>query len=169
VASDSGVRGYAHVIKEDTVRPDLLFLGTEFGLWVSPDSGKQWAQYKGHDFPRVPVDDLVVHPRDSDLIVATHGRGIWIMDDITPLRHLTPEITSQAAAFLPGRPQQQRIETFGGWEEGSATFTGPNPPTGVTITWSAFSSEIRRGGFKAKRQTLLENSSGPIPRSINFE
>ena len=135
VERDSGVRGYAHVIKEDTVRPDLLFLGTEFGLWVSPDGGKQWAQYKGHDFPCVPVDDLVVHPRDSDLIVATHGRGIWIIDDITPLRHVTPEITSQVAAFLPGRPAQQRIETFGGWEEGSAAFSGPNPTPGVTITY----------------------------------
>ncbi len=135
VAPDSGVRGYAHVIKEDTVRPDLLFLGTEFGLWVSPDSGKQWAQYKGHDFPCVPVNDLVVHPRDSDLIVATHGRGIWIIDDITPLRHIAPEITSQVAAFLPGRPAQQRIETFGGWEEGSAVFSGPNPAPGVPITY----------------------------------
>ena len=135
VAPDSGVRGYAHVIKEDTVRPDLLFLGTEFGLWVSPDGGKQWAQYKGHDFPCVPVDDLVVHPRESDLIVATHGRGIWIIDDITPLRHLTPDVISKEAAFLPDRPAQQRIETFGGWGEGSAAFSGPSPPRGVTITY----------------------------------
>ena len=136
VASDSGVRGYAHVIKEDTVGPNLLFLGTEFGLWVSSDGGKQWAQYKGHDFPCVAVRDLVVHPRDSDLVVATHGRGIWIIDDITPLRHLAPEVRSkEATAFLPDRPAQQRIETFGGWLEGSAAFSGPNPPTGVTITY----------------------------------
>ena len=61
-----GVRGYALVIKEDTVSPNLLFLGTEFGLWISLDGGKQWAQYKGNDFPAVPVRDLAIQPRDSD-------------------------------------------------------------------------------------------------------
>ena len=135
VASDSGVRGYAHVIKEDTVSPNLLFLGTEFGLWVSPDGGKQWAQYKGRNFPCVAVRDLVVHPRDSDLIVATHGRGIWIIDDITPLRHLTSQVLAEEAGFLPGRPAQQRLDADGGWPEGSAAFSGFNPPDGVPITY----------------------------------
>jgi photosystem II stability/assembly factor-like uncharacterized protein len=135
VGPDSAVRGYAHVVKEDTVSPNLLFLGTEFGLWVSLDTGKHWAQYKGHNFPDVAVRDMVVQPRDSDLIVATHGRGIWIIDDITPLRHLTPEVLAKEAAFLPGRPVQQRIQTFGGWPEGSAAFSGPNPPRGAWINY----------------------------------
>ena len=135
IAADSGVRGYAHVIKEDTVSPNLLFLGTEFGLWVSLDGGKHWAQYKGHNLPNVAVRDIVVQPRDSDLVVATHGRGIWIIDDITPLRQLTPEVMSKEAAFLQGRPAQQRIDTFGGWAEGSAAYSGPNPQNGVTITY----------------------------------
>ncbi|MGB7845525.1 MAG: hypothetical protein WBL63_07910 [Candidatus Acidiferrum sp.] len=135
VAAESGVRGYAHVVKEDTVSPNLLFLGTEFGLWVSPDGGKHWAQYKGRNFPCVAVRDLVVQSRDSDLVVATHGRGIWIIDDITPLRHLTPDVMTKEAAFLPGRPAQQRINTFGGWAEGSAAFAGPNPPNGALITY----------------------------------
>src|SRR6185437_6330298 len=86
VAEDSGVRGYAHVIKEDTQSPNLLFLGTEFGLWVSIDGGQRWAQYKGSNFPAVAVRDIVVHPRTSDLVLATHGRGIWIIDDISSLR-----------------------------------------------------------------------------------
>jgi photosystem II stability/assembly factor-like uncharacterized protein len=135
VAPDSGVRGYAHVIKEDTVSPNLLFLGTEFGLWVSPDGGKHWAQYKGHNFPDVAVRDIVVQPRDSDLVVATHGRGIWIIDDITPLRSLTPVVIAKEAAFLPGRPAQQRINAHGGWPEGSATFSGPNPPAGAWVSY----------------------------------
>ena len=73
---ESGVRGYAHVIKEDAVNPNLLFLGTEFGLWVSVDDGQRWAQYKGSNFPAVAVRDIVVQPRTSDLVLATHGRGI---------------------------------------------------------------------------------------------
>ena len=135
VSPDSGVRGFAHVIKEDTVSPNLLFLGTEFGLWVSIDDGKHWAQYKGHDFPSVPVRDIVVHSRESDLVVATHGRGIWIIDDITPLRKLTPEVMAKDVVFLQGRPPQQRLVSNGGWVEGSATFNGPNSPDAAAITY----------------------------------
>jgi len=94
----SGVRGFAHVITEDTVNPNLLFLGTEFGLWISVDGGQRWAQYKGSDFPPVPVRDIVVQARESDLVLATHGRGIWIIDDITPWRALTPDLMSKEAA-----------------------------------------------------------------------
>ncbi len=135
VSADSGVRGFAHVIKEDSVKPDLLFLGTEFGLWVSLDGGKQWAQYKGHDFPAVAVRDLVVQPRDSDLVIATHGRGIWIIDDIAPLRKLTPAVLAQDAVFIEGRPTQQRLLANGGWSEGNASFSGDNPPDAALITY----------------------------------
>lgn len=135
VAAGSGVRGYAHVIKEDPVNSNILYLGTEFGLWISLDSGGHWAQYKGHELPNVAVRDIVVHPRESDLIFATHGRGIWIIDDITPLRKLTPDVMRQDAIFLQAKPTQQRIEANGGWAEGSATFTGPNPPDAALITY----------------------------------
>ena len=135
VAADSGVRGYAHVIKEDTVSPSLLFLGTEFGLWISLDSGKHWAKYKGHEFPSVAVRDIVVHPRESDLVIATHGRGIWIVDDITTLHKLTPEVMAHEAVFLQAKPAQQRLPANGGWVEGSAVFTGPNPPDAALITY----------------------------------
>ncbi|HMH79130.1 MAG TPA: hypothetical protein VK514_02845 [Candidatus Acidoferrum sp.] len=135
VGPDSGVRGFAHVIKEDTVSPNLLFLGTESGLWISLDDGKHWAQYKGHEFPSVPVRDIVVHSRESDLVVATHGRGIWIIDDITPLRKLTPEVMAKDVVFLQGRPPQQRLVSNGGWAEGSAAFNGANSPDAAVITY----------------------------------
>jgi photosystem II stability/assembly factor-like uncharacterized protein len=130
-----GVRGYVHVIKEDTVDPKLLFLGTEYGLWISVDGGTHWAQFKGGHIPAVAVRDVAVQPRDSDLILATHGRGIWIVDDITPLRHLNPDLTMQEAAFVSARPVQQRIEAQGGWPNGAAAFVGDNPQTGAVITY----------------------------------
>jgi photosystem II stability/assembly factor-like uncharacterized protein len=133
VAKDSGVRGFAHVVKEDTELPNLLFVGTEFGLWISLDGGKQWAQYKGNEFPDVPVRDIAVQARESSLVVATHGRGIWIVDDITPLRKLSAEVMAQEAAFVPGKPVQQRLNANGGWPDGSAAFIGPNPPDGALI------------------------------------
>jgi hypothetical protein len=135
VTKECGVRGYAHVVREDTVSPRLLFVGTEFGLWISIDGGTQWAQYKGGDFPEVAVRDVVVQPRDSDLVIATHGRGIWIVDDITALRELTPDLMAQDAIFLAGRAAQQRIDGPGGWAEGDATFVGPDPPNAAPITY----------------------------------
>jgi photosystem II stability/assembly factor-like uncharacterized protein len=130
-----GVRGYVHVIKEDTVDPQLLFLGTEFGLWISTDRGSHWAQFKGGHIPAVAVRDLAIQPRDNDLVLATHGRGIWIVDDITPLRHLTPDLTAQEAAFVSARPTQQRIEAIAGWPSGAAAFKGDDPATGAVITY----------------------------------
>jgi photosystem II stability/assembly factor-like uncharacterized protein len=130
-----GVRGYAHVIKEDTVKPSLLFLGTEFGLWVSIDGGNGWAPFKGNRFPAVAVRDIVIHPRDNDLVLGTHGRGIWIVDDITALRSLTPELVGTDAAFISARPIQQRIQGSGGWANGAAVFVGQNPPDGAVITY----------------------------------
>jgi photosystem II stability/assembly factor-like uncharacterized protein len=135
IPADSEVRGYAHVIKEDTVKPNVLFLGTEFGLFISVDGGQKWAQYKGSDFPSVPVDDLVIQPREGDLVLATHGRGIWIVDDISPLRALTPEVMSQEATLLPGRPSVQYMDVNGGWPEGDETFRGRNRPSDAQITY----------------------------------
>jgi photosystem II stability/assembly factor-like uncharacterized protein len=132
---EGGVRGYAHVIKEDTVNPKLLFVGTEFGLWISVDGGQHWAQYKGSDFPAAAVHDVVVHPREGDLVLATHGRGIWIIDDISPLRVLTPDLMSQEAALIASKPAFQYFETFGGWPEGDETFLGRSRPNEAQITY----------------------------------
>lgn len=129
------VRGYAHVLREDPVKPGLLYAGTEFGLWISLDDGAHWAQFKGGDFPAVAVRDLVVQPRDHDLVLATHGRGIWIIDDLTPLRAITSETLAKDAVFLPGRPQQQRYNTFGGWSEGNASYAGTSASNDVVITY----------------------------------
>lgn len=139
--AESGVRGYAHVIKEDTVNPNLLFVGTEFGLWVSVDSGQHWAQYKGSNFPAVAVDDIAVQGRDADLVLATHGRGIWIIDDISAMRALTPELMSKEAALLPGRAIQY-FDVFGGWPEGDETFRGRNRPFEAQITYYQKSRHI---------------------------
>ena len=135
VAPAQDVHGYAHVIKEDTVRKDLLFLGTELGLWISVDNGKNWAAFKGGDFPSVAVRDLQIQPRDGDLVLATHGRGIWIVDDLSPLRALSAATLARDAAFIPGRPVQQRIHAQGGWTDGDAVFVGENPPGGAVITY----------------------------------
>jgi len=132
---ENGVLGYAHVIKEDTVDPNLLFLGTEFGLWISVDGGQHWARYKASNFPSVAVRDLVVHPRESDLVLATHGRGIWIIDDISPLRTLTPDLMAKDATLIQGPPAIQYFNANGGWPEGDESFNGPSRPTDAFIDY----------------------------------
>ncbi|HEY8211419.1 MAG TPA: hypothetical protein VIG99_28240 [Myxococcaceae bacterium] len=135
IGPETGVRGYAHVIREDPVQKSLLYCGTELGLWISIDGGRVWSEFKGGNFPAVAVRDLAFQVRDGDLVIATHGRGIWIIDDLTPLRALTSEVAARDAAFLPGRPVQQRLLAGGGWVEGDATFEGQNPPSGAVITY----------------------------------
>jgi len=139
---EAGVRGYAHVVKEDPVNSQLLFVGTEFGLWVSIDGGTRWAQYRGTGFPAVAVRDLVVDPRTSDLVLATHGRGIWIIDDISPWRALTPQVMEQEAAFLPVPTAVQFLQGFGGWAEGDNSYTGPSRPTDAFIPYYQRSRHI---------------------------
>ena len=102
------LKGYAHVVREDLVKSRLLFVGTESGLFLSVDGGVQWAPIKG-EFPPVAVRDLAIQPRESDLLVATHGRGIWILDDLSPVRGVSPEVLAADAAFLPSRPSVMMI------------------------------------------------------------
>ncbi|HMG23806.1 MAG TPA: hypothetical protein VK607_20875, partial [Kofleriaceae bacterium] len=135
VGPDKGVRGYAHTIKEDTVKKDLLFVGTELGLWISVDGGARWAQFRGGDFPTVAVREVQVHPRDGDLVIATHGRGMWIIDDLAPLRALGDDALQKSTAFLASRPVQQRMPSNGGWSEGDAAFSGDSAPSGALITY----------------------------------
>ncbi len=164
IPTNSSVHGYAHVVKEDLVNRDLLFVGTEFGLFISLDGGKQWAQYKGNDFPNVAVRDLAIHPRDNDLVIATHGRGIWIVDDITPLRALTPDAMTKEIVFLQAQPAVQRIQANGGWANGDAAFAGDNPSDEAVITYYQKKRHIF-GDLKIEVFDANNQSLGVIPSS----
>jgi len=113
----SDIRGFAHVVREDLINPNLLFLGTEYGLYMSLNAGKNWAHFR-ENFPPVPVYDVKLHPRDGDAVIGTHGRGIWIIDDLAPLRALTPDALQQDVVMLPSRASVLKIPAFGGRSEG---------------------------------------------------
>ena len=168
--ADKGVRGYAHVVKEDPQKQGLFYLGTEFGLWISPDGGREWAAFKGADFPAVAVRDLAFQQRDASLALATHGRGIWIIDDLTPLRALDDAMLGREAGFLATRPVQQRINAFGGWSEGDAAFSGPNPPNGAEITYYQKSRHLfgkLRIEVLDDKGTVLDTIPASVRRGIN--
>jgi photosystem II stability/assembly factor-like uncharacterized protein len=126
--------GPAKVVREDPKNPNLLFAGTEFGLWASLDRGAHW--YKVGRLPTVAIDDILIHPRDLELLAATHGRSIYILDDLRPLEELTPEVQRKDAHLFSIRPATGR-PLLPGWKEsaGSAVFRGDNPPEGALISW----------------------------------
>ena len=130
-----GSSGYAHVIKEDLVKPNLLFLGTEFGLYVSIDGGKTWAQFKGTASRRAGATTLrfsrATTNSFSRLTVAAFGSSTT-----SPLARAHPGVAqAKEAAFVAARPVQQRIEANGGWANGAAVFVGDNPPDAAVITY----------------------------------
>jgi hypothetical protein len=129
------MRGYAHVIKQDRVNPNLLFAGTEFGLWISLDGGKQWGQLAPPVFPYVAVRDLAIHPREGDLLIATHGRGIYILDDLSPLRALTPEALEQDVVMLPARPGVAKVPAGEQRFDGDAEWVGRPVFDGAPINY----------------------------------
>lgn len=131
----AALRGYAHVIKEDRLAPNILFLGTEFGLFVSRDTGASWEAFRPGNFPAVAVRDIALAQNGDDLVMATHGRGLWIIDDIGPLRALKPETLASDVTLIAGPVVQQRIQGSGGWAEGDAAYAGQNPVDGAVITY----------------------------------
>ncbi len=128
--SSSEFTGFAHKIKEDLVNKDLLFLGTEMGLFATLDGGQNWFRMKNKIPEYVLARDIQIHPRTHDLIIATHGRGILIVDDISPIRNLKKETAEKNVVLFPNAPITLTMGQFGG---GGFPSTGgwvaPNPPS----------------------------------------
>jgi photosystem II stability/assembly factor-like uncharacterized protein len=131
------LRGYAFKVEQDPVDKDLLFLGTEFGLWASFDGGAKWHRWS-HGVPTTSVMDLVVHPRDHDLVIATHGRAIYVVDDISPLRGMSAETLSKPVHLYASGPSllYQRRQGGGVRGGGAGEYQGENRPYGALITYS---------------------------------
>ncbi len=134
IAANLPPNGPVKVIREDPKNPDLLFAGTEFGLWASVDRGGRW--FRLGKLPTVAVDDIVIHPRELDLIAATHGRSLYVLDDLRPLEELTRAVQQEDAHLFSLRPVTGRY-LLPGWEEwsGAAVFRGKNPPDGALISF----------------------------------
>ena len=124
---------------EDPVNPNLLFAGTEFGAFFTVDGGQKWIQLKG-GLPTIAIRDIVVQARESDVVVATFGRGFYVLDDITPLRQVKPDLLQQNAALFPVKNPLLYIERLPlgiprhGFE-GDAFYAAENPPFGATFTY----------------------------------
>ena len=128
----------ARTLNEDLRNPDVLYLGTETGIFVTLDRGASWTRMKGN-MPTVRVDEMVIHPRDNALVVGTHGRALWVLDNLAPVQEMAAaqKAMTEATLFSPSptamyrRPARDRNYEF--W--GDQTFFGENPPNATVISW----------------------------------
>ncbi len=174
---DTLIWGYALSIAQDPVDRDVLFLGTGFGLFFSLDGGKAWKKFTA-GFPTVPVTEIVVHPRDHDLVVGTHGRAVYIIDRIGVLRQLKKNVLDQPlhAFEIPTAVQYQGKAGNGYFGPGDAFFSGDNVSYGAMITYymqsarvadtSKGSDSVSSSGAQKKVRIEISNSEGKTVRKM---
>jgi photosystem II stability/assembly factor-like uncharacterized protein len=159
------IEGWVWVVAEDTEREDLLFLGTEWGLWISIDGGRRWARFEGGLPKRVAVHDLAIQPREGDLVIGTHGRGVYVLDDLEPLRALTAATLAEDVAFLPSRPAELKLRAaIGSWFSGNDEFVGPNPPEEASIVYYLRKRHLI-GDFKVEIRDAAGELVATLPAS----
>jgi hypothetical protein len=170
ISSNLPESGNVQVVREDPKNRDLLYVGTEFGLYISLDGGKKWQKFM-NNYPTVRTDDILVHPRENDLIVASHGRSVWIADDITPLQQLTQAVRDSDATLFDIRPtiawlnDQQNNQQVGGQK----VFEGENAPRGAAINYylkSAATGDVKVTITNATGATI-RTLDGPKTAGIN--
>jgi photosystem II stability/assembly factor-like uncharacterized protein len=158
----------ARTITEDLKNPDVLYLGTETGLWVTLDRGQQWTRVKAN-LPTVPIYEIAIHPRDNDLILATHGRGIWILDDLAPIQHYAKSQGGAPFAFEPApavafNAANDQMKGF----EGDRRFLGPNPVPGATLTYRLHAdAKDVKWTIRDSSNTVVRELSGAATRDAN--
>jgi len=139
IAGDLPARGTVYAVVEDPAKAGLLYCGTEFGLFFSPDGGKRWVPLKG-GMPTIAVRDIAIQKREGDLVAATFGRGFFVLDDLTPIRRATDDLLAKEAAlmptknawmYVPSTPLGLRDKAF----MGESFFVAPNPPFGAVFTY----------------------------------
>jgi photosystem II stability/assembly factor-like uncharacterized protein len=128
------VYGFARSIQEDTKNPDLLYLGTEFGLYITTNSGKKWHKFT-NNMPPVAVHHLELQKQTNDLVMGTHGRGVIILDDVSQLRELTPEVMKKKVHFFKSRKSVISEENGFGGKSGETAFVGANANRSAKISY----------------------------------
>lgn len=134
IGNDLPASRVARTIREDAKNPNLLYLATEFGAFVSIDAGAHWVPF-GANMPTLAINDLMVHPRDNDLILATHGRGVWILDGASALQELTPAVAAAKAALFTPKPADMIRYANLKAHMGDMVFRGENPAAGGVIDY----------------------------------
>jgi len=158
-----------HTIVQDAEKEDLLFVGTEFNVFFTADGGKIWVELAS-GIPDIAMKDLVIQERENDLVVATFGRGFYILHDYTPLRHLNAETLDTAKALLfPVKDALMYVKTGGRYGQGSTYFTAKNPEFGATFTYYINDVPKTLKQKRLKKEKKLFKDGEPIPQPTKEE
>ena len=166
ISGDLPERGSAYTVAVDHKLTELLFVGTEFGVFASRDGGQHWHALKA-GMPTIAVRDLEIQRRESDLVVGTFGRGIYILDDYSPLRDLTKPVADKPAAIMPIKKALLFVPSapLAGGEkayQGASYFTAPNPPFGATITYHLKDAMKTKKAARREQEQKLERESKDV-------
>jgi hypothetical protein len=167
ISGDLPERHIVWRLVQDHVKPELLFVGTEFGVFFTIDGGDQWIKLEG-GAPNIPFRDLAIQRREGDLVGATFGRGFYILDDYAALRDVTPEMLESGAALFPVRKSWWYIprRTLGGGtraSQGDSFFVAPNPPFGAVITYYLADTIRTRKETRRKTEKEIAEEGGDTP------
>lgn len=153
-----------HTIVQDHINPDLLFVGTEFSVYFTVDGGKIWTKLSG-GIPDIAMKDLKIQERENDLVVATFGRGIYILDDYSPLRVITSEkLKNNSLLLFPVRDALMYVQSGLRYGQGATYFVAPNPPFGATFTWYLKEVPKTRKQLRLENEKKLFEKGEPIPQ-----
>jgi hypothetical protein len=157
-----------HSIQQDFINPDLLFVGTEFSFYFSNDGGKIWVQLK-NGMPSVPVRDIAIQKRESDLALATFGRGFYIMDDYSPLRTVNKELLEKDAHIFPVKDALMYIQSDSKYGQGSTYFVAKNPDFGAVFTYYLKEAPKTLKDMRQEKESKLFEKSERIPQPTDKE
>jgi len=151
-----------HSIEQDFVNPDLLFLGTEFGLFFSIDGGDRWIKLKS-GLPTISVKDIAIQERESDLVLATFGRGFYILDDYSPLRYFNSDLYKKDAYLFPIKDALLFVPSSGKYGQGSTLYAAKNPPVGAVFTYYLKKTPKTLREKRKEKERRLRKEGKPIP------
>ena len=156
-----------HTIAQDFIKPELLFVGTEFSFFTSVDGGNLWTEM-GSGLPDIAVRDIAIQEREHDLVIATFGRGFYIIDNYSPLRDITPEqIKAEKAILFPVKDALMFVQTGGRYGTGSMYYTADNPEFGATFTYYLPEVPKTKKQERQKKESELFKEGSPIPQPTN--
>ena len=155
--------GTIHTIEQDNVNPNLLFAGSEFGFYFSIDGGSEWLEFKT-GLPTIAVRDIAIQEREVDLVIGTFGRGIYILDDYSPLRNFKKDMLEKEALIFPVKESKMYIQSNGVENQGSTYFKSPNPDFGATFTYYLKDVPKTAKEIRQEKEKALFKKGEPIPQ-----
>ncbi len=160
--------GSIHSFEQDFINPDLLFVGTEFGFFYSYNGGKKWIQLKS-GLPTISVKDIAIQKRENDIVIATFGRGFYVLDDYSPLRKIDKNIKNKKAKIFPIRDAKLFIKTGRRYGQGSNYFKAENPKFGAIFTYFIKDVPKTLKEIRKEKEKKLFKVGKPIPQPSNLE